>query len=130
LEGGNKRMDKPGIHLIETARLKGEAFDRRLSIVRLIQLLRQRSIETERIKIEGLDYILYHYPSIGPELRKALQNAENFLFNRKAELIFTVDKLTYGERPKVVYKGSEIEVHAIFGMLVPEAPGHFYTERV
>jgi len=123
-------MDKPGIHLIETARLKGEAFDRRLSIVRLIQVLRQRSIETERMKIEGLDYILYHYPSIAAELRKSLQNAENFLFNRKAKLIFTVDKLTYGECPKVVYKGSEIEVHAIFGMLVPEAPGHFYTERV
>jgi hypothetical protein len=123
-------MDKPGIHLIEAARLKGESFDRRLSVVHFLQLLHQRSIETERLRIEGLDYLLYHYPSLGPELRRALQDAENFLFNRKAELIFAVDKLTYGERPKVVYKGSEIEVHAIFGMLVPEAPGHLYTERV
>ncbi|HEX76883.1 MAG TPA: hypothetical protein G4O03_00470 [Dehalococcoidia bacterium] len=123
-------MDKPGIHLIEAARLKDESFDRRLSIVRFIQLLHQRFIETERVKIEGLDYMLYHYPSLGTELRKALQDAENFLFNRKAELIFAVDKLTYGERPKLVYKGSEIQAHSIFGMLVPEAPGHLYTERV
>lgn len=123
-------MDKPGIHLVEAARLKGEAFDRRLSLVHLLQLLSERSIGTERVRIEGLDYMLYHYPSLGPELRKALQDAENFLFNRKAELTFAVDKLTYGERPKVVYKGSEIEVHSIFGMLVPEAPGHLYTERV
>lgn len=123
-------MDKPGIHLIEIARLKGEAFDRRLSVVRFLQLLRQRSVETERVRIEGLDYMLYHYPSVGLELRKALQDAENFLFNRKAELIFTIEKLTYGERPKLIYKGSEIEVHSVFGMLVPEAPGHLYTERV
>ncbi|MCK4368884.1 MAG: hypothetical protein KAV68_04370 [Dehalococcoidales bacterium] len=82
------------------------------------------------MKFDGLDYVLYHYPSVGPELRKALQNAESSLFNCKAELIFAVDKLTYGERPKVVYKGREIELHSIFGMLVPEGPGHFYTERV
>jgi hypothetical protein len=59
------------------------------------------------VKFDGLDYVLYHYPSVGPELRKALQNAESSLFNCKAELIFAVDKLTYGERPKVVYKGRE-----------------------
>lgn len=123
-------MDKPGIHLIEVARLKGEAFDRRLSVVHFLQILSQRSIGTERVRIEGLDYMLYYYPSLGLELRKALQDAENFLFNRKAELVFAVDKLTYGEHPKLVYKGGEIEVHSIFGMLVPEAPGHFYTERV
>jgi hypothetical protein len=41
-----------------------------------------------------------------------------------------VDKVTYGKRPKVVYKGREIEVQSTFGMLVPEGPGHFYTERV
>jgi hypothetical protein len=123
-------MDKPGIHLIEVARLKGEAFDRRLSVVHFLQLLSERSIGTERVRIEGLDYMLYHYPSLGSELRKALQDAENFLFNRKAELTFAVDKLTYGEHPRLVYKGSEIEVHSVFGMLVPEAPGHLYTERV
>jgi len=123
-------MDKPGIHLIEVARLKGEGFDRRLSVIHFLQLLRQRSIGTERLRIEGLDYMLYHYPSLGLEVRKALQEAENFLFNRKAEVTFVVDKLTYGEHPKLVYKGGEIEVHSIFGMLVPEAPGHFYTERV
>ncbi|MCL0058391.1 hypothetical protein M1O47_01700 [Dehalococcoidia bacterium] len=123
-------MDKPGIHLMEVARLKGEAFDRQLSVVHLLQLLSQRSIGTERVRIEGLDYMLYYYPSLGLELRKVLQDAENFLFNCKAELTFAVDKLTYGEHPKLIYKGSEIEVHSIFGMLVPEAPGHLYTERV
>jgi hypothetical protein len=123
-------MDKPGIHLIETARLKDEDFDSRISIIHFLQLLGQRSIGTERLRIEGLDYMLYHYPALASEVRKALQDAENFLFNRKAELIFAVDKLTYGEFPKLVYKGSEIEVHSIFGMLVPEGPGHFYTERV
>ena len=123
-------MDKPGIHLIETARLSGEGFDKRVSVVHFLLLLRRRSIGTERLRIEGLDYMLYYFPSIGTEVRKALQDAENFLFNLKAELTFTVDKLTYGEHPKLVYKGSEIKVHSIFGMLVPEAPGHFYTQRV
>jgi len=123
-------MDKPGIHLVERSKVKAEGFDRRLSIVRFLQLLRQRSIGTERLRIEGLDYMLYHYPSLGPELKKALLDTENFLYNCRAELIFMVEKLTYGEHPKLVYSGSEIEVHTIFGMLVPEAPGHLYTERV
>lgn len=74
--------------------------------------------------------MLYHNPSLGSELRRELQDAEDFLSNRKAELTFALEKLTYGEHLKLVYKGSEIEVHSIFGMLVPEAPGHLYTERV
>jgi hypothetical protein len=123
-------MDKPGIHLIETARLKDEDFDSRISIIHFLQLLGQRSIGTQRLRIEGLDYMLYHYPSLASEVRKALQDADNFLFNQKAELMFAVDKLTYGECPKLVYKGSEVEIHPIFGMLIPEAPGHLYTDRV
>lgn len=123
-------MDRPGIHLIEEAKLQGESFDRRVSTVRFLQLLRQRSLGTERVRIEGLDYLLYHCPSLGLEVRGLLRDTENFLFNRKAELIFVVSKLTYGERPKLVYRDREIEVHSVFGMMVPEGPGHFYTERV
>jgi len=123
-------MEKPGIHIAEHRLLQKERFDHCVSSVKFLKLLKEHSIGTEKIRVDGLDYLLLVAPSCGVLVRKAIIDAENILFNRKPVIIFSVEKITLGEYQKLVVRHHEIDLLPIFGTLIPQGKGHLFIDRL